>query len=73
MLVGGAGIYSYFDKLPVLGALFAAVSTVTTLGFYSPNNRNFFTMNSSESVLLIIMIVISVGTVASILQTSVKR
>jgi voltage-gated potassium channel len=72
MLIWGAGIYSYFDKLPVLGALLAAVSTVTTLGFYSPNNSNLFTMNSAESVLLIIMIVISVGTVASILQTSVN-
>ncbi len=68
MFVWGAGIFSYFDHMPVLGALLAAVSTVTTLGFYGPNNGNLFTINPVEAVLLIIMIVISVGAGASILQ-----
>jgi len=72
MFVWGTVIYSYFDHLPILGALLAAVSTVTTLGFYSPNDNNLFTMHWAESVLLIIMIVISVGAVASILQSSVN-
>ncbi|MCW4009974.1 MAG: NAD-binding protein [Candidatus Bathyarchaeota archaeon] len=72
MFVWGALIFSYFDHLPFIGALLAAVSTVTTLGFYGPNNGNLFTIHPVEAVLLIIMIVISVGAGASILQSSVN-
>jgi Trk K+ transport system NAD-binding subunit len=72
MFVWGAIIFSYYDHLPFMGALLAAVSTVTTLGFYAPNNGNLFTIPSVESALLITMIVISVGSVASILQRSVN-
>ena len=72
MFVWGAVIFSYFDHLPFLGALLAAVSTVTTLGFYGPDNGNLFTINPVEAVLLIIMIVISVGAGASILQSSIN-
>ncbi len=72
MIVWGAVIYSYYEQLPFMGAILAAVSTVTTLGFYSPNNGNLYTMDPAESALLITMIVISVGSVASILQSSVN-
>ena len=72
MFVWGAVIFSYFDHLPFLGALLAAVSTVTTLGFYAPNNGNLFTIHPVEAVLLIIMIVISVAAGASILQSSIN-
>ncbi len=72
MLVWGAGIFSYFEHMPTLSALLASVSTLTTLGFYTPNNGNLLTINSWEAIFLIIMIVISVGSVASILQSSVK-
>ncbi|XES77099.1 MAG: TrkA family potassium uptake protein [Candidatus Bathyarchaeia archaeon] len=72
MIVGGAVIYSYYEQLPLMGAILAAVSTVTTLGFYSPNGGNLYTMDPTESALLITMIVISVGSVASILQSSVN-
>lgn len=72
MLIWGAVIYSYFEQMSYLTALLASVSTITTLGFYTPNNGNLLTINSWEAVFLIIMIVISVGSVASILQSSVN-
>lgn len=72
MFVWGAVIFSYFEHLPPISALLAAVSTITTIGFYVPHGSNFFTMDPSEAVLLIIMIVISVGAGASILQSSVN-
>jgi voltage-gated potassium channel len=72
MFVWGAAIFFYFENMPFISALLAAVSTVTTLGFYGPNNGNLFTIDPMEAVLLIIMIVISVGLVASILQSSAK-
>ncbi|MCW4017441.1 MAG: NAD-binding protein [Candidatus Bathyarchaeota archaeon] len=72
MIVCGAGVFSYFDQLPFIGALLAAVSTITTLGFYAPNNGNLFTIHPVQAVLLIIMIVISVGAGASIVQSSIN-
>jgi hypothetical protein len=57
MLVWGAGIFSYFEHMPTLSALLASVSTLTTLGFYTPNNGNLLTINSWEAIFLIIMIV----------------
>ena len=65
MIIIGAAIFVHFDHLPVIGALLASVSTITTIGLYTPNDGNFFTMNSTEAVLLIIMIIISVGAAAS--------
>jgi voltage-gated potassium channel len=72
MFVWGSAIYSVYESIPPLNALLASVSTITTIGFYVPNGGNFLTMNSQESVLLIIMIVISVGAGASILQSSIN-
>jgi Trk K+ transport system NAD-binding subunit len=72
MFVWGAAIYAIYEHIPPLNALLAAVSTVTTIGFYVPNGGNFLTINPEESVLLIIMIVISVGAGASILQSSIN-
>ena len=72
MFIWGAIIFSIYEQLPPLSALLAAVSTITTIGFYVPNGGNYFTMNPGESVLLIIMIVISVGAGASILQSSIN-
>jgi voltage-gated potassium channel len=72
MIIIGAAIFVHFDHLPVIGALLASVSTITTIGLYTPNDGNFFTMNSTEAVLLIIMIIISVGAAASVLQSSVS-
>jgi voltage-gated potassium channel len=72
MFIWGAAIFSYFERLPFIDSLLASVSTITTIGLYVPNGGNFFTMNHTEAVLLIIMIIISVGAGASILQSSVS-
>ncbi len=72
MFVSGAAIFAYFEHLPVIAAFLASVSTITTIGLYVPNGGNFFTMNPAEAVLLIIMIIVSVGAAASLLQSSVS-
>lgn len=70
MFISGAAIFSYFEHLPIISAFLASVSTITTIGLYVPNGGNFFTMNPTEAVLLIIMILISVGAGTSLLQSS---
>jgi Trk K+ transport system NAD-binding subunit len=70
MFICGAAIFSYFEHLPIVSAFLASVSTITTIGLYVPNGGNFYTMNSTEAVLLIIMILISVGAATSLLQSS---
>ncbi len=71
MFIWGAAIFSYYEHLPFISALLASVSTITTIGLYVPNGGNFFTINTDEAMLLIIMIVVSVGAGASILQSVV--
>ncbi len=72
MFIFGAIIYSYYDHLPTINAFLASVSTITTIGMFIPNGGNFFTLNSDEAVLLIILIIISVGALASIVQSMVS-
>lgn len=72
MFAWGALVFSYYEKLPLLPSLLASVSTITTIGLYVPNGGNFLTMNTVESGLLIIMIIVSVGSAASILQGTVN-
>lgn len=71
MFLMGAGIFAHYGGLPPISALLASVSTITTIGLYVPNGGNFLTLNQTEGVLLIIMIVVSVGAAASILQATV--
>ncbi len=71
LIIWGAAIFSYYEHLPIISAILASVSTITTIGLYVPNGGNFFTMDTTESVLLIVMIILSVGAGASILQSSV--
>jgi voltage-gated potassium channel len=68
----GAIIYNYYDNLPIISAFLASVSTITTVGMFVPNGGNFFTINDTEAVLLIILILISVGALASIVQSMVS-
>ena len=68
MFIWGSVIFSYYGKLPFINSLLASVSTITTIGLYVPNGGNFVTMNRYEAALLIIMIIVSVGAGASILQ-----
>lgn len=72
MFLWGAAIFSFYGKLPFINSLLASVSTITTIGLYVPNGGNFLTMNQLEAVLLIIMIIVSVGAGASIVQSSVS-
>jgi voltage-gated potassium channel len=72
MFVLGAVIYSYYDHLPTVNAFLASVSTITTVGFFVPNGGNFFTLNQDQAVLLIVLIIISVGALASIVQSMVS-
>lgn len=72
MFVIGAIIFAYFDGLPMLDAFLASVSTITTIGLYVPNHGDFYSMNRIEASLLIIMIVVSVGAGASILQSTMN-
>jgi voltage-gated potassium channel len=68
----GAAIFSYYEHLPLVDAFLASVSTITTIGLYVPNGGNFFTLNRTEAGLLVVMIIISVGAGASILQSTVN-
>jgi voltage-gated potassium channel len=68
----GAVIFAYYEHLPALTALLASVSTITTIGLYVPNHGNFMTLNPTEAELLIVMILVSVGAAASLLQQTVS-
>jgi len=72
MFILGAAIFAYYGSLPFVNALLASVSTITTIGLYVPNGGNFVTMNRTEAALLIIMIIVSVGAGASIVQGAVN-
>ena len=72
MFLWGTAIFSYYNGLPILSALLASVSTITTIGLYVPNGGNFYTMPAGEAVFLIIMIIVSVGAGASIVQGAVN-
>jgi voltage-gated potassium channel len=71
MFLSGAVIFSYYGALPPINALLASVSTITTIGLYVPNGGNFTTLNHTEAALLIVMIIVSVGAGASIVQATV--
>lgn len=72
MFAWGAAVFSYYEHLPFLDSILASVSTITTIGLYVPNGGNFLTLNRTEAALLIVMILVSVGAAASILQGTVS-
>ena len=72
MFLSGGIVFHHYEHLPVLDAFLASVSTITTIGLYVPNGGNFATLNRQEALLLIIMIIVSVGAGASILQSTVN-
>jgi voltage-gated potassium channel len=69
MFVFGAAIFNHYQGLDWLTALLGSVSTITTIGLYSPN---ITIMPSPEKILLIIVIIASVGSAASLLQSLVS-
>lgn len=72
MFAWGALVFSYYDHLPTISSLLASISTITTIGLYVPNGGNFLTLNRNEALLLMVMIVVSVGAAASLLQSTVN-
>ncbi|HXZ89822.1 MAG TPA: NAD-binding protein [Candidatus Dormibacteraeota bacterium] len=72
MFLSGGIVFHYYEHLPALDAFLASVSTITTIGLYVPNGGNFVTLNRQEAFLLIVMIIVSVGAGASILQNTVN-
>ena len=67
----GWSIFAHYGGLSPVPALLASVSTITTIGLYVPNGGNFLTINQTEAVFLMIMIIVSVGAAASTLQATV--
>jgi len=68
LFIIGTLIFGYFEQLPPLVALFASVSTVTIIGLFTPNNGNFNTMNRTEAILVMGLILASVTMGASVIQ-----
>lgn len=50
MFAWGAAVFSYYGRLPLLGAFLASVSTIATIGLYVPNGGNFLTLNGTEAL-----------------------
>jgi len=69
MFLFGAAIFNHYQGLNWLTALLGSVSTVTTIGLYAPNIN---IMPNPEKILLIIVIIASVGSAASILQSLIS-
>lgn len=69
MFASGAIIFAYFQRLDVLSALLASVSTITTIGIYAPN---ILVMTNTEKILLIVVFLVSVGSAASLVQGTVS-
>ena len=65
----GAAIFRYYQGLDWLTALLGSVSTVTTIGLYAPN---IISMPNTEKIFLIIVIIVSVGSAASLVQALVS-
>jgi len=72
MFIFGTILYAYYDGLSALIALFASVSTVTIIGLYAPNNGNFTTMKSGEAILVMVLILVSITSGASLFQSTVS-
>ena len=71
-ILGTAVFYYYEPGLSILDALFASVSTITTIGLYVPHGGNIPSMPANEIILLIVTIIVSVGAAASLLQATVN-
>lgn len=72
MFIFGTFVFSHYEGLPSLLALFASVSTVTTIGLFTPNNGNVFAMNRNEVIMVIVLMIISVASGASLLQSTIS-
>jgi Trk K+ transport system NAD-binding subunit len=73
MFIFGMLVFTRYEHLPDLLALFASVSTVTTIGLFSPENGNVYAMNRTEVMLVTMLMIVSVGAGASLVQSTVSR
>lgn len=71
MFVWGTLLFKTYNQLSWLGAFLGSVSTITTIGLYVPANVFVANGNDTETILLIVMIIVSVGAGASIVQSTV--
>jgi len=69
MFFAVAAVYRYYQGLDWLTAFLGSVSTITTIGIYTPN---IVTMPDTEKILLIAVFIISVGSAASLVQSTVS-
>lgn len=72
MFVWGTLVFEVYNGLNPLSAFLASVSTITTIGLYVPPNV-FSGGAPVEAALLIVMIIVSVGAGASIVQRTVSK
>ncbi len=72
MFALGAWVFMFYERLDFLTALLGSVSTITTIGLYVPGNGNISAVPTNEKILLIVMIIVSVGAAASLLQGTVN-
>ena len=72
MFASCAGVFEYYQGLDPISAVLASVSTITTIGIYSPNG-GITGLPASEQVALIIIFLVSVGAAASLVQGVVSQ
>ncbi|MGC8557422.1 MAG: potassium channel family protein [Nitrososphaeria archaeon] len=65
MISFGAAIFMNYQALDPLSAVVASISTISTIGLYAPPLN---TMPSLEKILLIVIMIVSVGSAASMVQ-----
>ncbi len=65
MVSFGAAIFIFYQALDPLTAIVASVSTISTIGFYAPPLN---AMPNLEKILLIVIMIVSVGSAASMVQ-----
>jgi Trk K+ transport system NAD-binding subunit len=65
MFLINALIFMWYQRLDFMTALLGAVSTITTIGLYAPSIQG---MNGLEQGMLIIVILVSVGLAATLVQ-----
>ena len=68
----GTATFSYYNGLSIIPSFLASVSIITTLGYYVPNNVFVPGGNTSEAILLIIIVTVSFATAAWIIQSIVS-
>lgn len=70
MFVVCAWVIAYYQGLPPLTAMLASVSTITTIGIWTPTG-GLQSLPATEQVALIIIFIASVGAAASLVQSAV--